>query len=53
MDNIFQADSQFSATKVRLENETENRHKVEQRLRRVRSEMTRAKIKDCQLSKTN
>ena len=35
----------FSATKIRLEHETEGRNKVEARLRRVRSEMTRAKIK--------
>merc|ERR1712046_128950 len=31
-------------TKIRLEKETENRNKVETKLRRVRSEMTRAKI---------
>ena len=35
----------FLATKIRLEHETEGRNKVEARLRRVRSEMTRAKIK--------
>ena len=35
----------FLATKIRLDHETEGRNKVEARLRRVRSEMTRAKIK--------
>lgn len=35
----------IAATKIRLDHEMESRNKVETRLRRVRSEMTRAKIK--------
>ena len=34
-----------SAAKIRMEHEIEARNKAETRLRRVRSEMTRAKIK--------
>lgn len=43
--NFQKSKKKILATKIRLDHETEGRNKVEARLRRVRSEMTRAKIK--------
>jgi len=43
----------IAATKIRLDHEVEGRNKVEARLRRVRSEMTRAKIKQNRSYRTN